>query len=96
MDGMRTLRGAGWVAQLGCVGISCTMTLLARPLLAFGTRVQAKNREWKRRDDSPGTADPVSLCGPFDRWQPVYLIICAPAASSPPDKPRYKHGGGSL
>ena len=76
----------------------------SRPLLAFGTRVQAKNREWKRRDDKTWGARTVPgvIVGPAPQTLSAYVVRLmdgklyisssvhpVPAVAAP--KPRQRH-----
>ena len=75
-----------------------------RPLLAFGTEVQAKNREWKRREHKawgPRTV-PGRLLGPAPNTLSAYVVLLrdntlyvSSSVYPLPDKsapaPRYRH-----
>ena len=76
-----------------------------RPMLAFGTKVQAKNREWKRRDDKawgPRTVSGV-LVGSAPQTLSAYVVRLAdgtlyvsssvyPVTPPAVAKPKYRHG----
>ena len=84
-----------------------TMTRLGapmRPSLAFGTKVQARNREWKRRDDKAWGPRTISryLVGPAPHTASAYVARLAdgrlyisssayPVAVSSPDEPKHRH-----
>ena len=75
-----------------------------RPLLAFGTYVQARNREWKQRDNKhwgPRTV-PGRLMGPAPQTLSAYTVLLDdgslyvsssvhPVPSRDPPKPRHRH-----
>ena len=89
----------GWRRVLGRLGAP------SRPLLPFGTRVQAKNREWKCRHDKAWGARTVAgrLVGPAPHTLSAYVVqlhdgtLYVSSSVHPlPDpaapKPRYRHG----